>query len=86
VDYKTEAGILDALDRLMVGRTTFIIAHRLSTIANADKIIVLQAGRIAEVGRQEELLAAGGLYYELCAQAAGDDWPSRAAALMPAAN
>jgi ATP-binding cassette subfamily B protein len=65
VDYKTEAVILNALERLMAGRTTFIIAHRFSTLANVDKVIVLQEGRIAESGTQEELLRARGVFYDL---------------------
>ena len=65
IDSKTEAVILDALDRLMVGRTTFMIAHRLSTIHRADQILVLDRGRIVEQGRHEELLAKGGLYRQL---------------------
>jgi ABC-type multidrug transport system fused ATPase/permease subunit len=65
VDYKTEAAILDALERLMAGRTTFIIAHRLTTLAKADKIIVLQAGGIVELGTHEELVSARGVYHEL---------------------
>jgi ABC-type multidrug transport system fused ATPase/permease subunit len=65
VDSKTEAVILDALDRLMVGRTTFMIAHRLSTLHDADRILVLNHGEIIEQGTQEELLALGGLYKQL---------------------
>jgi ABC-type multidrug transport system fused ATPase/permease subunit len=65
VDSKTEAVILDALDRLMVGRTTFMIAHRLSTLHEANRILVLNHGRIIEHGTQEELLALGGLYKQL---------------------
>jgi ABC-type multidrug transport system fused ATPase/permease subunit len=65
IDAKTEAVILDALDRLMVGRTTFMVAHRLSTIRNADKIIVLEQGRIVEQGTHDQLIAAGGLYKQL---------------------
>jgi ABC-type multidrug transport system fused ATPase/permease subunit len=71
VDHKTEALILNALERLMVGRTTFIIAHRLSTLAKVDKIIVLQEGRIVESGTHEDLLAARGPFYELYRTAFG---------------
>jgi ABC-type multidrug transport system fused ATPase/permease subunit len=65
IDSRTEAVILDALDRLMVGRTTFIVAHRLSTIRNAEKILVLHSGELVEDGTHEELLARGGLYKQL---------------------
>ena len=65
VDSKTEAVILEALDRLMVGRTTFMIAHRLSTLHNADLILVLNQGRLVEQGTQEQLLRLGGLYKQL---------------------
>ncbi|MGA2656604.1 MAG: ABC transporter ATP-binding protein [Verrucomicrobiota bacterium] len=65
VDSKTEAVILDALDRLMVGRTTFMIAHRLSTLNHADQILVLNQGQLVEQGTEEELLQAGGLYKQL---------------------
>ena len=54
--------ILDALDRLMDGRTTFMIAHRLSTVRKADLILVVDHGRLVEQGTHEELLADGGLY------------------------
>jgi len=65
IDSKTEPVILDALDRLMVGRTTFMIAHRLSTIRRADLILVLDHGRLVERGTHEELLECGGLYKQL---------------------
>jgi ATP-binding cassette, subfamily B, bacterial len=65
IDSKTELVILDALDRLMVGRTSLMIAHRLSTIRKADIIIVVNRGRIAETGSHQELLTKGGLYYQL---------------------
>jgi ABC-type multidrug transport system fused ATPase/permease subunit len=58
IDSKTEAVILDSLDRLMEGRTTFMIAHRLSTIRRADWILVMDQGRVVEQGRHDELLAA----------------------------
>ena len=63
--------ILDALDRLMVGRTTFMIAHRLSTVRKADVILVVDRGRIVERGTHEQLLARGGLYRQLHDMQAG---------------
>lgn len=65
IDSKTEAVILDALDRLMEGRTTFLIAHRLSTIRRADVILVLDQGRLVEQGTHEQLLRHSGLYKQL---------------------
>jgi ABC-type multidrug transport system fused ATPase/permease subunit len=62
IDSRTEAVILEALERLMEGRTTFIVAHRLSTIRHADRILVVSDGRIAEQGEHEELIGSGGLY------------------------
>jgi ATP-binding cassette subfamily B protein/subfamily B ATP-binding cassette protein MsbA len=65
IDSRTEAVILDALDRLMVGRTTFMIAHRLSTVRKADLILVVDRGRIVERGTHDELLRACSLYRQL---------------------
>jgi ABC-type multidrug transport system fused ATPase/permease subunit len=65
IDSKTESVILEALDRLMVGRTTFMIAHRLSTVRRADVILVVDRGQIVERGAHEDLLARGGLYKQL---------------------
>jgi ATP-binding cassette, subfamily B, bacterial len=65
IDSRTEAVILDALDRLMIGRTTFIIAHRLSTLRRAGTILTVDGGRIVERGTHRELLRRDGLYAEL---------------------
>jgi ATP-binding cassette, subfamily B, bacterial len=65
IDSRTEAVILDALERLMVGRTTFMVAHRLSTLRNVSRIVVINQGRIAESGTHQELLAMDGLYRQL---------------------
>jgi subfamily B ATP-binding cassette protein MsbA len=65
LDSESERFIQQSLDRLMRDRTTFVVAHRLSTIERADRIVVLEAGRVVEVGPHRELLARGGLYSHL---------------------
>jgi len=64
LDPESEHLIQNAMKRLVIGRTTFIIAHRLSTVVNADRILVLSAGKVVESGTHHELLANGGLYRE----------------------
>ncbi len=65
LDSASEQVVQEALDRLMANRTTLVVAHRLSTVVNADRIVVIEAGRVLESGRHEELLARGGLYADL---------------------
>jgi ATP-binding cassette subfamily B protein len=65
VDVETEKQIQESLARLVAGRTTFAIAHRLSTLRQADRLVVLEGGRILEVGSHAELLEKKGVFYEL---------------------
>lgn len=73
LDSKTEELILEAMKELMKGRTTFVIAHRLSTIREADKILVLEQGRIVEQGTHDQLIASCGVYHGLVQRQEGKD-------------
>ena len=65
IDTCTELKIADAFNRLMSGKTSFIVAHRLSTVENADLILVMDQGKVVEMGTHTELLKKGGAYAEL---------------------
>ncbi|MEA2283435.1 MAG: ATP-binding cassette, subfamily bacterial, partial [Solirubrobacteraceae bacterium] len=71
LDVQTERAVGEALDALAAGRTTLVIAHRLSTVRDADRIAVLDRGRVVETGTHDELLAGGGRYAELVARDSG---------------
>ena len=77
LDTETERLVQEALDRLAEGRTTIAIAHRLSTVRDADQIVVLDRGQVAERGRHEELIAAGGRYAALVSRDAELEPPAR---------
>jgi ABC-type multidrug transport system fused ATPase/permease subunit len=85
IDSKTEEVVLAALDRLMVDRTTFMIAHRLSTIRTAHQIVVVNHGRIEEIGTHAELLRRDGLYKQLHDMQTGEVRRRVIAALKPSA-
>jgi ATP-binding cassette, subfamily B, heavy metal transporter len=65
LDSRTEQALQEALERVAVGRTTLVIAHRLSTVVDADEIVVLEEGRVAERGTHAQLLARRGLYADM---------------------
>lgn len=76
VDSENEALIQQALDRLMVGRTTLILAHRLGSVIGADRVLVLDGGKVVEEGPHESLMQARGLYYQLMREQARDRAPA----------
>ena len=76
IDPGTEHEILDALDGAMAGRTTFLVAHRVSTLARADLVMVLDQGKVAEIGKPRDLLARGGGHYRKVADLQIADPPS----------
>jgi subfamily B ATP-binding cassette protein MsbA len=81
LDTESEAAVQAALERLMQGRATLTIAHRLSTVRNADRIYVIEAGRVVEQGTHDALVARGGLYARLARQQSLDGAPEPGAAM-----
>ena len=77
LDLESEAAVTRAISRLVTQRTTLVVAHRLTTAARADRIVVVDAGRITETGSHEELLAADGTYASLWAAFTGGQDVSR---------
>ncbi|HEY4587412.1 MAG TPA: ABC transporter ATP-binding protein, partial [Brevundimonas sp.] len=75
LDTESEAVVQAALERLMDGRATLMIAHRLSTVKNADRIYVIDGGRVVEEGTHDALVARGGLYARLARQQSLDSEP-----------
>jgi ABC-type multidrug transport system fused ATPase/permease subunit len=73
IDSITERDVQRAIERVLEGRTVIVVAHRLSTIQKADRIVVIDAGKIAEQGRHEALMANGGLYAHLVETALARD-------------
>ena len=81
LDTESEALVQEALERLMKGRAALMIAHRLSTVRNADRIYVIEAGRVVETGTHDQLVRKGGLYSRLAKQQSLDGDPVTVAAV-----
>ena len=85
LDSESERLVQDAIRGLMKGRTTLVIAHRLSTVRDADRIVVMEAGRIAEIGSHDTLIAAAGVYHRLHRLQLSHDAEPTPSAATPAA-
>src|SRR5262249_22970740 len=83
LDAESEALVMQALDRLMAGRTSFVVAHRLATVRRADTILVIEQGRIVEVGSHAELTQRGGRYRELSELQFADASPRARSSSLP---